>query len=141
MAEFYFPDSPQNQQELLEFFTVYVKKIENELQNAEVINPFTKVQDPAALNAFPFVTIGSEVSLETFPIKTSRICRVIFPDSQANVKNGVSFLSQLGRSLLLRNCGNEIDIDGNEYNSTTSCSPDMPLGTGKAIIKSIRLMA
>lgn len=141
LADFYFPDSPKDQQELLEFFTVYVKKIEDELQNAEVINPFIKVQDPGTLNTFPFVIIGSEVGLETLPARTLNICRVIFPDSQANVKNGISFLSQLGRSLLLRNCGSEIDIGIDGGNGTTIYSSDTPSKTRKTIIKSIRLLA
>lgn len=141
LADFYFPDSPKDQEELSEFFTVYVKKIENELQNADVINPFIKVKDPGVLNAFPFVTIGSEVGLEILPAKTARICRVIFPDSQANVKNGVSFLSQLGRSLLLRNCGTVISMGVDGGNSGIADNSGASVPDRRAVIKSIRLMA
>lgn len=139
LAEFYFPDSLKEQEELLEFFTVYVKKIENELQQAEVINPFVKAQNPGALNAFPFVTIGSEVRLETFPAGTGHTCRVIFPDSQANVKNRISFLSQLGRSLLLKNCGSEIDVGIDSGNGKIVYNHDMSAYKQKAIIKNISL--
>lgn len=142
LADFYFPDSSEDQEKLLEFFTVYLKKIEDELQNAEVINPFLKVQDPGTLNTFPFVIIGSEVGLETLPARALYIYRVIFPDSQANVKNGISFLSQLGRSLLLRNCGSVINIgiDGNN-GKVINNNPCTSAETRRAIIKSIRLLA
>jgi len=142
LADFYFPDSPKEQEEIKDFFRVYIKKIENEMEHAKVVSIFTKVPCLDMLNTFPFVIIGSEVGLETASCKTAYNCRVIHTDSQTNVKNGITFLSPIGRSLLLRNAGSEIDIGignniGSNINSSLCASAEMQ----RVKIKTIKLLA
>lgn len=140
MADFYFPDSPEDREEIMDFFSVYIKKIECEMEHVEVINPFTKVPNYDILNTFPFVIIGSEVSLETFSDKTVYSCRIIQPDSHTKAKNVVTFLSPLGRSLLLRRTGSEIVI-GTDNKGNNINAPDTSAQTQRAMIKSIKLLA
>lgn len=111
LADFYFPDSPKDREDMKRFFEQYVKTIEDEMEHVAVVKSFAEASCLDSLNTFPFVIIGSEVELVTIAGKTACVYRLIHPDSQSKVKNGVTYLSPIGKALLLKNAGSEIDID------------------------------
>lgn len=128
LADFYFPDSPKEQEDMKLFFRNYVKTIENEMGHVKVVKSFANAPCLDTLNTFPFVIIDSEVELEPVSGKAAYNYRVIHPDSQINVKNGITYLSPIGKALLLKNAGSEIDIS----------KSDVPQ---RVKIRSIRLLA
>lgn len=114
MADFYFPDSPEDRKDMRHFFSQYIKKIEEEMKHITVVRSFADVSSPDNLNAFPFVIIGSEVELEDISGSTVFVYRLIHPDRENKAKNGITYLSPLGKALLLKNTGSEIDMDASD---------------------------
>ena len=110
LAEFYYPDSPEDREDMKEFFTQYINAIERELENVKVIKSLQEACGTDQVNHFPFVIIGSEIVLESVSGKEVRTVALIPPDSHLGVKNGVTYLSAQGRALLMRKTGSRVDI-------------------------------
>lgn len=127
LADFFFPDSPKDQEDIKNFFRQYVKTIENEMGYITVVKSFANASCLNSLNTFPFVIIGSEVELETISGKPAFVYRIIHPDGQNKAKNGITYLSPMGKALLLKTTGSEIDID-------------TPSASQRVKIKTIRLV-
>ena len=108
LADFYFPGSSESREDLLQFFRYYIKKIEDEIEQIKTVGISEKAADPKQLNKFPFVIIGSEVALESPSGNNSFVYKVIEPDGKGLIKNGISYLSDFGRELLLKEEGSVI---------------------------------
>lgn len=111
LVEFIFPEPGKEREDMKLFFRRYVKAIEDELENVTVIKSHRVGTSPGTLNHFPFVIIGSEVDLEDETGKVSSVYRLIHPDSPSKVKNEITYLSPIGKELLMKNKGSKISIE------------------------------
>lgn len=111
LVNFYYPDLPIEQENMKKFFAGYIKKIEAELEKIEIVNSIDKFRYTDRLNEFSFVIIGSQVDVIDLYDKTSTSLRLIHPVEQSKRKNEITYLSTLGRSLLLKEVGSEVVIN------------------------------
>lgn len=111
LAEFIFPESAKERDEMKLFFRKYVEAIENELEKVTVVKSHRVGTCPETLNHFPFVIIGSEVDLEDESGRLSGVYRLIHPDSPSKVKNEITYLSPIGKQLMMKKTGSKINIE------------------------------
>lgn len=63
-------------------------------------------------NSFPLVIINSDVEIENIKTNERLNYRIVSPDVKVNRRNSdVSFLSPVGRALLLKEVGDEVSVD------------------------------
>lgn len=81
----------------------YIKQVDNLIRKA-------KKSSKEAENKLPFVIIGSEVEILNLSNRVTYTYRINIP-AQGSAKNiDISYLSPVGRSLLLRKVGDEIEV-------------------------------
>ncbi|NLM51754.1 MAG: GreA/GreB family elongation factor [Firmicutes bacterium] len=99
----YFPAGQTT--ERYEFETLidnYIKKVE------QFINENKDKQ--TGCNEVPFVTIGSEVEIEDLADHASFTYRIVSPDQEKLSADDISYLSPVGKSLLLKKVGDVIEV-------------------------------
>lgn len=102
LIEKYFLEPSKERNEFEKLIEDYIKHIEQLVRNAK------KTQNLD--NRLPFVTIGSEVEVLDLSCQEVFKYRIVNP-FQSNIKEGdVSFLSPMGKSLLLKKVGDEIEV-------------------------------
>lgn len=112
----YFPELSSERNKAEELFTSYQEEITRLLKKTEKTKKFQ----------VPFVTIDSEVEIEDLADGGEFTYRIVSP-SRRSFKNGeISFLSPVGRFLLLRKPGDEVEVQA-------------PGGTFRYRIKKVRL--
>lgn len=113
----YFPEPSTERTEMTAFIENYIEKVEQLIGNAD--------KSETTDNDIPFVTIGSEVEIEDIIDKESFKYRIMSPFSGDINDGDISYLSPVGKSLLLKRIGDEIEVKA-------------PGGVFQYIIKSIR---
>lgn len=98
----YFPEPSTERSKMAEFIEDYIKQIELLIRDAD--------KSQTIDNNVPFVTIGSEVEIEDIIDKESFKYRIMSPFS-GEIKDGdISYLSPVGKSLLLKKIGDEVEV-------------------------------
>lgn len=120
-----FPEPSPERHKFIELIEAYITQVDHLVRNALVTE--------AADNCLPFVTIGSEVEVqdlgnqEIYRLQLVHPFRGSGPSRVAEVSD-VSYLSPVGRSLLLKKVGDKVEVEA-------------PGGTFTYKIKSIRYHA
>jgi len=118
LLEQYFPEPSKERNEFEKFIEDYIQQIEQLIRNAN--------KSQTVDNKIPFVTIGSEVEVQDLSEQEVYKFRIVSP-SYGSVREGdVSCLSPVGKSLLLKKVGDEVEVNA-------------PGGVYRYKIKSIRL--
>ncbi|MGI9953240.1 GreA/GreB family elongation factor [Moorellaceae bacterium AZ2] len=122
LIEQYFPKPSKERNEFEKLIEDYIKQIEQLIRNVN--------KSQSAGDKVPFVTIGSEVEVQDLSDQEQRIFKYhIVSPFYDNVNEGtVSYLSPVGKSLLLKKVGDEVEVKA-------------PGGVFRYRIKSIRLPA
>ncbi len=111
-----FFSSPSRERENFEnFINIYIKELEKLVQNAKTNS---KNNQP------PFVVIGSNVQVQDLEDDEVYNFKIISPYDEKKDASSASFLSPVGKSLLLKRIGDKVDIK-------------TPAGTLQYVIKSI----
>ncbi|SFG72375.1 transcription elongation factor GreA [Desulfotomaculum arcticum] len=98
----FFPRKTKEKIELEELIDEYVKKVDQLIKNI-------KITDESE-NVFPFVSIGSIISIkdtETHETYQHLICNPY----NINTDNSISYLSPMGRALLLKCPGDKVSVN------------------------------
>ncbi|MGI5838700.1 MAG: GreA/GreB family elongation factor [bacterium] len=118
LFEEYFPEPSPERNEIEALLDNYITRLSHLLQETGK----AKLGD----RDVPFVTIGSEVTIEDLADQTVYKYRVVNPSHAAASEGDISYLSSVGKALLLKKVGDRIEVKA-------------PGGTFRYQIKSIRL--
>lgn len=116
----YYPNLTNERDNFKQFIENYVKEIEGFIYNA-------KIQKTAS-NDCPFITIGSTVEIEDLTYNEIEKIKIVSPfTNKVNMAcNCASYLSPLGKALLLKKVNDRADIE-------------TPVGRSTYIVKAIEL--
>jgi transcription elongation factor GreA len=105
----YFPEPTDERRDFEKLFDDYVMKVDNLVRNASI--------SEEQHDMFPFVTIGSRVEVEDAESKKSYEFRIVTPYESTVEKGDISYLSPVGKSLLLKKAGErtEVNAPGGTY--------------------------
>lgn len=86
---------------------IYLKKLEDLIKSAQIAETQTreKIKD---LNYLPYVIIGSTVELENTSDFGTYLFRIVSPFDSSSSNKDLSYISELGRLLLLKKRGDVI---------------------------------
>ncbi|MDF2521209.1 MAG: hypothetical protein K0R84_1837 [Clostridia bacterium] len=120
ILEDYYPSLTKERDSFHQLITGYIKGIEDYIYNADI--------EEAGSSSCPFVIIGSTVEVEDLTNNEVEMLQIASPfTNKLNINsNCASYLSPLGKALLLRDPGDEVEIEA-------------PAGNIVFRIKSIRL--
>ncbi len=104
LIEQYFPKPSKERNEFEKLIEDYIKQIE------QLIKDVNKSQ--SAGDKVPFVTIGSEVEVEDLSEQPPNIFkyRIVSPFYDSVKEGTVSYLSPVGKALLLKRVGDEVEV-------------------------------
>lgn len=102
LVDKFFPEITKEREEFITLFDKYLKEINDLIKNATVRED--SGQD------FPFVTIGSQVTLKDLATGESETMRIVIPFNYEVDSNDVSYLSPVGKSLLLKKVGDVVEV-------------------------------
>ncbi len=110
LLEQYFSGLSKERHEFEKLFEDYIKHIGQLIENASV----SQTED----SKVPFVTIGSEVEIQDLSCQEVFKYRIVHPLNDQIKGGDVSYLSPIGRSLLLKKLGDEVEVKapGGVYN-------------------------
>lgn len=103
LIEEYFPHPSKERTRFSNVLDNYIARIDFLIKNNISVGESTD-------NSFPFVIINSEVEVQDIGTNEIIKFRIISPFNNKDV-NDVSYLSPVGRSLLLKGVGDEVTID------------------------------
>lgn len=116
----YFPEPSKKRDELKKLFDTYIKQVE------QLITSVSKAGS-SKNNYLPFVTIGSEVEVQNLDNNEVYKYRLVSPfQNDTDSFDGVSYLSPVGRALLLKKVNDEVVVNA-------------PAGVFNYKIKSVKL--
>ncbi|HHV35265.1 MAG TPA: GreA/GreB family elongation factor [Syntrophomonadaceae bacterium] len=99
----YFPEPNEERRDFEKLFDDYVIKVDNLVRNASISEEEHDV--------FPFVTIGSRVEVEDAESNEPYKFRIVTP-YESTIENGdISYLSPMGKSLLLKKAGEKTEVN------------------------------
>jgi transcription elongation factor GreA len=92
---------------------IYLKRLEGLIKSAQItdIQTHEKIKD---LNYLPYVIIGSIVELANDNESGTYFFRIVSPYDSSNSKKDLSYMSELGRALILKKRGDFIKADINK---------------------------
>lgn len=102
LLEQYFSELSQERSEFSDFIENYISHIDRLIKGA--------ANSQAADNKIPFVTIGSEVELQDLANQEVFKYHIVSPLNGSVKAGDVSFLSPVGKSLLLKKAGDTIEV-------------------------------
>lgn len=105
------PGEAGEREELREFFSFYIKKIEGIMEKIRAVPHIYKKDSGYSvdeMNRFPFVIIGSSVTLEDVLSGKTYNCRIVHPFEHSDSISDVSYLSETGKALILKDVGSEV---------------------------------
>ncbi len=102
LLEEFFPENPAERSEMELYIHNYIQQIDQLIKNTN------KLQTTD--NMIPFVTIGSEVELQDLSTQEVFKYHIVYPFSDNIKEEDVSFLSPVGKSLLLKKAGDIVEV-------------------------------
>lgn len=103
LLEEYFPEQSTERSEMIMFIEDYIKNVEQLIRNAN--------KSETIDNKVPFVTIGCEVEIEDISDKELSKYRIMSP-FYGDIRDGdISYLSPVGKSLLLKEINDEVEVN------------------------------
>lgn len=102
LLEQYFPEPSKERNEFASFLDEYIERVDQLIKNA------SKSKNTG--NRVPFVISGSEVEVQDLSDQKVFKYRIVIP-IHGSVRGGdVSYLSPMGKSLMLRRVGDEVEV-------------------------------
>ncbi|MDN5375416.1 MAG: transcription elongation factor GreA [Thermacetogenium sp.] len=98
----YFPEPSAERNEFAKLFDQYIRKVDNLVKNASISEEHE--------DALPFVTINSRVEVEDTESKESYLFRIVTPYESTAENGDISYLSPVGKSLLMRKPGEKVEV-------------------------------
>jgi len=98
----YFPEPSKDRNDFADLYETYIRQIDHLVKNAEKSNGFGY--------EVPFIVIGSKVELEDLSNNEVVSYNIVSPFQVKIDRGDVSCLSPMGRSLLLKKPGDEIEV-------------------------------
>jgi transcription elongation factor GreA len=102
LLEEYFPSLSRESREFYQFITTYIAKVEELIKRVAVKDD--------SQGEIPFVVIDSQVSIKDLDSQDVYQYRVVNPSINGIDSNDISFLSPVGRALLLKNKGETVTV-------------------------------
>lgn len=96
-----FPEITEERKQFADFLERYIAKINNLIKN-------TKISETE--QGFPFVTIGSKVKIKDLDSGEAEELRLVNPFQVTVDDNAISYLSPVGRALLLKKVGDVVEV-------------------------------
>ncbi|WP_338818854.1 Transcription elongation factor GreA [Moorella thermoacetica] len=103
LVEQYFPEPSKERDDFVKLIEDYIKQID------QLIRSVNKSQ--TAGGQVPFVTIGSEVEVQELDTQEVFTFRIVHPFHDSLMERGVSYISPVGKSLLLKKVGDEVEVN------------------------------
>lgn len=103
VIEEYFPEPSKKRDELRKLFDDYIKQVEDLIVSAN--------KSDTTGNALPFVTIGSEVEVQSMDDQEIYKYRLVGPFQSDVESDDVSYLSPVGRALLLKKVDEKVNVN------------------------------
>lgn len=100
LLEEYFPEPSKERDELKKLIANYIKNLESLIEESH--------KSAATNTSLPFVAIGSEVEIQDLSTQEVQRFRLVTPFSGEIGGNDVSYISPVGRALLLKRVGDEV---------------------------------
>jgi len=96
------------------FLNSYLIKLEELIQTAQIVDKPTR-EKLKNLNYLPYVIIGSTVELEDVNGLNKQFFKIVCPYDNSNSEKDLSYISSLGRALILKKPGDVITSEVNTY--------------------------
>ncbi len=109
LMEEYFPEPTMERNEFRKLLDKYITQVDRLLKNTGVSENVD--------NHFPFVIIGSEVEVQDYETNDVFEFKIVPPFQGSAGNNDVSYLSPIGKSLLLKKVGDKavVNAPGGEF--------------------------
>lgn len=101
LIEELFPETTRERKQFAEFLDQYITKINHLIKN-------TVTSETA--KGFPFVTIGSKVKIKDLGSGEAEELHLVSPVQLSMEDNAISYLSPVGRALLLKKVGDVVEV-------------------------------
>lgn len=113
--EFY-DDSSEMRENFMHFLDNYTDKLDELVRSVQIVDKPSR-EKLKLLNFLPYVIIGSIVELEDLNNNSTKVYRIISPYESRGSKDELSYVSALGRELMLKKPGDIIraQIDSEVY--------------------------
>ena len=102
LLEEYYPEQSTERNEIEMLVEDYIKRVEQLIINA--------IKSQTTDNKIPFVTIGSEVEIQDLFDQEIFKYRIVSPFRSSVSAGDISYLSPVGKALLLKKVGDEIEV-------------------------------
>lgn len=103
LLEQYFPEPSKERKEFEKLIEDYIRQIDQLIRNVDT--------SQTADSKVPFVTIGSEVEVQDLIDQEVYKYRIVSPFNSSVKEGDVSYLSPVGKSLLLKKVGDEVEVN------------------------------
>ncbi|NPV28396.1 MAG: GreA/GreB family elongation factor [Firmicutes bacterium] len=103
LLEEYFQEPSKERDELEKLIDNYIKHVESLLKKAH--------KSETASASLPFVTIGSEVEIQDLSTQEVHRFRLVAPFSTGVGGGDISYISPVGKALLLKRVGDEVTVN------------------------------
>ncbi|GAB7389021.1 hypothetical protein BSNK01_28590 [Bacillaceae bacterium] len=103
LVEQYYPEPSKERYDIERLIRDYINKVNQLIKNVN--------QSEMTDNRVPFVTIGSEVEIQDLDDQEVFKYRIVSPWEETLREEDVSYLSPVGKSLLLKKVGDEIQVN------------------------------
>lgn len=105
-----FSEPSKLRDDFIQFLEQYVRKLEELLESIQTVERPDR-EKVKVLNYLPFVIIGSTVELENGSGGDTQVYKIVSPYNSSSLKNELSYLSDMGKALMLRKTGDTIEAD------------------------------
>lgn len=99
----HFPYPSKERSELESVFDDYIRRVDQIVRNT--------IKTDAAGNDLPLVTFGSEVEVQDLETRETYRFRIVSPFDTKVGGEDISYLSPMGKALLLKKAGDEITVE------------------------------
>ncbi|QGP92215.1 Transcription elongation factor GreA [Neomoorella glycerini] len=103
LVEQYFPEPSKERNEFVKLIEDYIKQIDQLIRNVN--------KSQTAGGQVPFVTIGSEVEVQDLDTQEVLKFCIVNPFHNSIGERDVSYISPVGKSLLLKKVGDEVEVN------------------------------
>ncbi len=102
LLEEYYPEPSTERNEIEMLIENYIKHVDQLIRNTN--------KSQTTDNKVPFVTIGSEVEIQDLSDQEVYAYHIVSPFRSSVTEGDISYLSPVGKSLLLKKVGDEIEV-------------------------------
>lgn len=102
IVNMYFSHPSKEREYFKNILVEYINKLDQLVKQVKIAE--------TSVNSLPFVIIGSEVEVQDLDNQETFVFRLVGPTQGSTCEGDVSYLSPVGKSLLLKNKGDEVTV-------------------------------